>query len=59
MMTDWLRKFLILQLGNFRMVPLIRDNDSSVYKHGSDVISVTRLGDLLGFGQLFKAFGTN
>ena len=41
------------------MVPLIRDNDSSVYKHGSDVISVTRLGDLLGFGQLFKAFGTN
>ena len=26
---------------------------------GPDVISVTKLGDLLDFGQLFKAFGIN
>ena len=26
---------------------------------GRDGISVTRLGDLLDFGQLFKAFGNN
>ena len=24
-----------------------------------DIVSVTRLGDLLDFGQLFKAFGNN
>ena len=24
-----------------------------------DIISVTRLGDFLGFGQLFKSFGNN
>ena len=43
--------------------------DSTYLKHSSNrnalhffmlsVISVTRLGDLLHFGQLFKAFGNN
>ena len=31
----------------------------SLFRRADVAISVTRLGDLLDFGQLFKAFGNN
>ena len=42
------------------MKNLIGSSEKEGFMNGSfRVCSVTRLGDLLDFGQLFKAFGNN
>ena len=42
-----------------KLKPVFVHNYNLIYRPKYDAASVTRLGDLLDFGQLFKAFGNN